>query len=139
MRARTRAGLINAGLTIILLAAGAASTGPAQARTRPAARVTPAVVLVNQPAARVCTGHTFKVGVWYQRSGGSPAYRVAVYNPRGRRIFYRHGAASSARWKFWRIRAWRAGTFRTVYSGHWNPGKPSSWVKYRARTRSRRC
>ena len=77
MRALTRAGLINAGLTIILLAAAAAA-GPAQARARPAARVTPAVVLVNQPAARVCTGHTFRVGVWYQRSGGSRAYRVAV-------------------------------------------------------------
>jgi len=148
MRAVTRAGLIHAGLILIVLAGAAV---PAQAQAHPAARAAPArgaapavrvapdVVLVNQPAARVCTGHTFRVGVWYQRSGGSRAYRVAVYGPHGKRIFYRHGRAPSGNWRFWRITAVRTGTYRTVYSGHWNPRKPSAWTKYRASTRSHRC
>jgi hypothetical protein len=127
-----------------VLAGGAAAPAQAQAHpaapgTAPAARIAPDVVLVNQPVARVCTGHTFKVGVWYQRSGGSRAYRVAVYGPHGKRIFYRHGRAPSGDWKFWRITAARTGTYRTVYSGHWNRARPSAWTKYRVRTRSHRC
>jgi hypothetical protein len=153
MRAVARVGLII--MVLAGSAAGSAQALAAPARAAPAARAgsgarlasvarpasgprfTPAVVLVNQPAARVCTGKTFKVGVWYQQSGGSRAYRVAVYNPRGHRIFYRHGRAPLGNWKFWRIRAWRAGTYRTVYSGHWK--KPTVWTKYRAKTRSRHC
>jgi hypothetical protein len=56
---------------------------------------TPDVVLINQPASRVCAGNRFTVGVWYQQfSGGSRAYRVLVYNPSGTLIFYRSGLAS---------------------------------------------
>jgi hypothetical protein len=147
MRAVTRAGLINAGLILVTLTGGALVPAQAQAQVQararaegtPAARIAPDVVLVNQPVARVCTGHTFKVGVWYQQSGGSRAYRVAVYGPHGKRIFYRHGRAPSGDWKFWRITAARTGTYRTVYSGHWNSARPSAWTKYRARTRSHRC
>ena len=81
--------------------------GAAAARTAAAA---PAVVLVNQPAAVICSGHKFTVGVWYQSlSGGSRAYRIAVYGPRGTRFFYRHGIAPVARWRFWRVLAGPAG------------------------------
>jgi len=65
-----------------LLGAPADLAGAAPA-SMPAA---PAVVLINQPATSVCSGHRFTVGVWYQRiSGGSRAYRVAVSGPRHRR------------------------------------------------------
>ena len=99
---------------------------------------TPDVVLINQPARSVCVGRTFTVGVWYQRlSGGSRAYRVAVYGPRRIRFFYRHGLASAAHWRFWKIRAGRAGWYRIVYSGH----RPNSkkWSRYVAFTHARRC
>lgn len=119
-------------LMIAMLAA--AVIVPAQAS---AASVRPAVVLVNQPRAKVCVGKTFTVGVWYQQSGGSHAYRIAVYSPSGARIFARHGRAPASHWKFWKIRATRAGKYRTVYSGHWK--RPAVWTKYRASTRARRC
>jgi hypothetical protein len=105
----------------------AASAAPAEA-----------MVLVNQPASSVCVGHTFKVGVWYQQySGGSRAYRVAVYSPSGRRVLYKHGRASSAHWRYWKVRATRAGKYHTVYSGHWK--HPKQWSRYRVTTRARRC
>src|ERR1017187_1976747 len=90
-----------------------------------AVQVRPAIVLVNQPYRSVCTGRTFTVGVWYQPSGGSRAYRVAVYGPRGCRFFYGSGRAPAAHWAFWKIRAGRTGRYRTVYSGHWR--KRSVW------------
>jgi hypothetical protein len=119
-------------LMIAVMVSGMA--GPAQASATAAA---PATVLVNQPAAAVCVGKTFKVGVWYQQSGGSRAYRVAVYNPRGVRVFYRHGSAPTAHWSFWRVRAKLAGTYLTTYSGHWK--KATVWTKFRVRTRARHC
>src|SRR5262249_46351805 len=118
-----------------LLAAPAAPAAHAAASGHGAA---PAVVLVNQPVGSVCVGRTFRVGVFYQQySGGSRAYRVAVYNRRGGRPLYRHGRGSSARWKFWTIRPKLIGVYRTVYSGHWR--HPDVWTKYRATTRSKRC
>lgn len=93
-------------------------------------------VLVNSPAQRVCRGHTFKVGVWYQaHSGGPRSYRVNVYRPNGRRVFHAHGKASARGWKLWRIRAKRVGTYKTVYRGRSSNGP---W-KATMRTRSRRC
>jgi len=121
-------------IPLMIVVLGGAVIVPVQASS---AAVRPAVVLVNQPRASVCVGKTFTVGVWFQQSGGSRAYRVAVYSPSGARIFYRHGRAPAAHWKFWKIRARRAGTYRTVYSGHWR--KPSVWTRYRAVTKARRC
>ena len=94
-------------------------------------------LLVNQPAASVCVGHTFTVGVWFQRSGGSRAYRVAISGPRHVRFFYRHGLAPSSHWQFWKVRVGRRGTYITTYSGHWRHS--GSWDTYRAITRARRC
>ncbi len=98
---------------------------------------TQGTLLVNQPAASVCVGHTFTVGVWFQRSGGSRAYRVAISGPRHVRFFYRHGLAPSSHWQFWKVRAGRRGTYITTYSGHWR--HTGSWDTYRAITRARRC
>jgi hypothetical protein len=127
-----------ASMIVLLAVTASALAAAAPAAAAPAGRVTPAMVLVNQPAAAVCVGKTFKVGVWYQQiSGGSRAYRVAVYNPNGKRILYRHGMAPSARWKFWKIRPRLAGKYRTVYSGHWR--SKTRWSKHRAATRSHRC
>ncbi len=111
-----------------LAAGGPAVSSPVVANT----------VLVNQPAARVCTGATFKVGIWYQKfSGGSRAYRVSVYSPRGKRVLYRHGDASAAHWRFWKVRATRAGKYRTVYSGKW--AASGGWRHYKVATRARHC
>lgn len=97
-----------------------------------------AMVLVNQPASSVCVGHTFKVGVWYQTySGGSRAYRVAVYSPSGKRLLYKHGQASSAHWRYWKVRATQVGKYHTVYSGHWK--HPKRWDRYKVATKARRC
>ncbi len=97
-----------------------------------------AMVLVNQPASSVCVGHTFKVGVWYQQySGGSRAYRVAVYSPSGKRLLYKHGRASSARWRYWKVRATQLGKYHTIYSGHWK--HPKRWDHYKVTTKARPC
>jgi len=117
--------------------ATAASAATGSAPAGPAARMTPALVLVNQPASRVCAGHRFTVGVWYQSfSRGSRAYRVAVYNPKGWLVFWTKGRAPSAAWRFWPIRAWRTGKFRTVYHSKNSGGH---WIRYVARTTSRAC
>lgn len=93
-------------------------------------------VLVNQPASRVCVGHTIQVGVWYQQiSGGSRAYRVDVYGPTGRRIFARRGQAPSAGWRFWRVRLGHPGKYRTDYYFR----ADGKWRKYGVTTHARRC
>jgi len=98
----------------------------------------PAVVLVNQPARTICSGHKFTVGVWYQRiSGGSRAYRIAVSGPRHVRFFRRHGLAPASRWRFWKVLAGRAGKYHISYFGH-RPGS-AAWTAYRAVTVARRC
>ncbi len=119
---------------------GTATAGQAAAQARWAAVASdsPAVVLVNQPARSICAGHKFTVGVWFQQiSGGSRAYRIAISGPRHRRFFVRHGRAPAARWRFWRVLAGRAGSYRTTYYGH----RPDShrWTPYRALTIARRC
>lgn len=123
-------------LVPVMIAAlsAAAVLAPAVASAAPARSD---IVLINQPARSVCTGKTFTVGVWYQPSGGSRSYRVAVYGPRGVRFFYRSGRAPAAHWAFWKIRAGRTGRYRTVYSGHWR--KRSAWTTYKATTRAHRC
>jgi len=92
-----------------------------------------AVVLISQPPRHVCVGKTIKVGVWYQQlSGGSRAYRVAVYNPHRKLVFYRHGRAPTS---FWKVRANQVGKYHTVYHTRYN----GSWHPYRAVTRAHRC
>lgn len=132
----TRSALLMIALAVLtLLAAPADLAGAAPAAAQTAR---PGVVLVNQPAPSVCSGHRFTVGVWYQRkSGGSRAYRVAVSGPRHNRFFYRAGNAPSSHWLFWKVLAGRAGRYRTVYSGH-RPGS-KKWTRYTAVTRAHRC
>ncbi len=128
-------------LLTIILAGAAVLAAPAHlaAAARATARTPgPAVVLISQPARSVCSGHTFTVGVWYQRSSGSSrAYRVAVSGPRHKRFFYRSGKAPSSHWLFWKVLAGRAGKYRTAYSGH-RPGS-KKWSTYVAITRAHRC
>ncbi len=76
--------------------------------------------------------------MWFQQfSGGSRAYRVDVYNPRGARVLYKHGNAPSSNWLFWKVRAKLRGTYRTVYWTH--PPSSRRWSAYRAKTRAGRC
>ncbi len=106
-----------------------AASASAAASARPA--VISSTVLVSYPPPRVCTGRRFTVGVFRQPgSGGSRAYRVAVYNPARQRILYRHGRAA-AHWKLWRVRAARAGTYHTIYH--------ADGVRVRYPTRSGSC
>jgi hypothetical protein len=113
-----------------------AATTSASVPRNSALGMTPEVVLINQPASKVCVGSTFTVGVWYQSfSGGSRAYRTAVYNPRGRLVFWKSGYATTS-WQFWHIRTWRTGNFRTVYHMKNTSGQ---WIKYVAVTRSHNC
>jgi hypothetical protein len=134
------AAAITAALALIPMAmpvtAGAAATSDSM-RQNAAQKMAPAVVLVNQPASRVCTGNRFTVGVWYQQfSGGSRAYRVLVFSPSGKLIFYRRGYASPAGWTFWHIRATRVGNYHTTYKVKNSSGQ---WSRYRTVTRSHRC
>jgi hypothetical protein len=113
-----------------------AATTSASVPRNSALGMTPEVVLINQPASKVCVRSTFTVGVWYQSfSGGSRAYRTAVYNPRGRLVFWKSGYATTS-WQFWPIRTWRTGNFRTVYHMKSTSGQ---WIKYVAVTRSHNC
>ncbi|MEP7026357.1 MAG: hypothetical protein ABJB47_21645 [Actinomycetota bacterium] len=114
-----------------------ATATPANASQVVRAAVTPAVVLVNQPPTRICAGRKIQVGVWFQRSGGSHAYRVAVFGPHGHRIFHRHGRAPSSHWRFWKVPTTIAGTYHTVYWGHFRSA--TKWTPYRARTVARNC
>jgi hypothetical protein len=135
-----RLALLVAGLAAsALLVAPAGLAAAAQGGGRgPRQVVAPEVVLINQPVRTVCTGHAFKVGVWFQRiSGGSRAYRIAVSGPLHRRLFYRAGKAPSSHWRFWRVLAGRSGKYRTVYSSH-RPGS-KKWSRFVARMRARRC
>ncbi len=117
-------------------AAASAATTSASAPKNSALGVTPEVVLINQPESKVCVRSRFTVGVWYQSfSGGSRAYRIAVYNPKGWLVFRKSGYATTT-WQFWHIRAWRTGNFRTVYHTKNTSGQ---WIKYVAVTRSINC
>ena len=122
--------------TLSDVAATAASADPHQAQA--SAAPAPAVVLVNRPVSSLCSGHRFKVGVWYQSfSGGSRAYRISIWGPRHIRFFYRHGRASRRHWRFWRVKAGRRGRYRIVYSGH-RPGS-KKWTKFQIIIHARRC
>jgi hypothetical protein len=132
---RLRTALTAAVMTACLAATVVSTGGPALAAA--VTPVTPTVVLVNQPPARVCVGQKIKVGVWYQPSGGSRRYRVDVYNPKGKRVFHRHGRATSAHWRFWYVPATMAGRYRTVYWGHFRNAK--DWTPYRAKTIAHHC
>lgn len=117
--------------------ATAASPNPQRAQAV-VASAAPDVVLVNQPVSSVCTGHRFKVGVWYQSfSGGSRAYRIAIWGPRHIRFFYRSGLATAKHWRFWMVTAGRRGRYRIVYSGH-RPGS-KKWTKFQIFVHARRC
>ncbi|HKD88494.1 MAG TPA: hypothetical protein VKB62_08200 [Streptosporangiaceae bacterium] len=120
-------------LALLVLPVAAMVTPASVAR----AAATPAVVLVNQPAGSVCISKTFTVGVWYQQSGGSRAYRLDVYNPRGMRVLHKRGTAPASAWKFWKVRAKLAGRYRTVYWTH--PAGSRKWSAYHARTRAHHC
>jgi hypothetical protein len=122
------------GRIVLTAAILAGMIGPAQAAL---AAAKPDVVLINQPAGSVCVGKTFTVGVWYQQSGGSGAYRINVHNPRGARVLSKHGVAPSSNWLFWKVRAKLAGEYRTVYWTH--PPGSRRWARYRALTMARRC
>jgi hypothetical protein len=74
-----------------------------------------ATVEFNSPKSAVCVGGTFKIGVWYQSSGGSHAYTVRVSSPSGKVVF-EHGGNATTTWRMWNIRAAQAGTYKTLYT-----------------------
>ena len=81
-------------VSVVALALGAVTATPAEA-----------VVLVSAPPRTAFCLDRIKLGVWYQAySGGSRRYRVAVFNPAGRRVFLRTGIAPSSRWRIFRFR-----------------------------------
>ncbi len=140
MRIPTLTALITAIVAAGIMTAQASVAAPVSpgVAARLSAAASPEVVLVNQPASSVCSGHRFKVGVWYQAiSGGSRAYRVSVWGPRHRRFFYRQGSASAKHWKFWRVLAGRHGRYRVVYSGH-KPGS-AKWTKFQVIVHAKHC
>lgn len=123
-------------LSATILATGIALAPASLAAAKPS--IGPNVVLVNQPAKSLCTGHRFSVGVWYQAlSGGSAAYRISVWGPRHVRFFYRSGTASSAHWQMWKVLAGRHGQYRIIYSGH-QLGS-TKWSKYQVLVHATHC
>src|ERR1039457_5433378 len=74
-----------------------------------------ATVEFNSPKSAVCVGGIFKIGVWYQSSGGSRAYTVRVSSPSGKVVFELRGSATTT-WRMWNIRAAQAGTYKTLYT-----------------------
>src|SRR5690348_4939943 len=87
--------IVVAALAVLGLVPGAAAATASAAVTsagspaNAALVTTPDVVLINQPASRVCAGNRFTVGVWYQQfSGGSRALSVVkLLGPTDRREF----------------------------------------------------
>ncbi|HET9896038.1 MAG TPA: hypothetical protein VFQ44_14010 [Streptosporangiaceae bacterium] len=137
MRILTLTALVTAIIAAGIVTAPASIAAPLT-RATPDAVASPDVVLVNQPAASLCAGHKFKVGVWYQSlSGGSRAYRISIWGPAHRRFFYRQGKASPEHWKFWHVLAGRRGRYRVVYSGH-KPGS-AKWTKFPLVVHAKHC
>jgi hypothetical protein len=79
-------------------------------------------VLVQAPPKVVSCVEAMQLGVWYQSFSGGPRwFSVSVYRPDGRRVFYRHGLATTT-WKIFRYRPASdpgvppgSSTYRVVY------------------------
>ena len=91
-----------------------------------------ATVEFNSPKSAVCVGGIFKIGVWYQSSGGSHAYTVRVSSSSGKVVFELRGNATTT-WRMWNIRAAQAGTYKTLYTSV-SPKGQLTW-----RTTARAC
>ncbi|MBO0816606.1 MAG: hypothetical protein J2P30_15875, partial [Actinobacteria bacterium] len=93
--------------------------------------------LINSPAARVCHGQRFTVGVWAQpgTSRANRPYVVNVYNPDWVQVRHESGHAPTSSWQFWHLRASHLGRYHISYQT-WHDG-----VRYRSRfvTSSVRC
>lgn len=115
---------------VVVAAAALGSAAPALA-------VTPSATLINQPAARVCHYHRFKVGVFAQpgTSWANRRYVVNVYRPDWVRVLHKSGHAPTSHWLFWHPKAWKLGRYHTTYKT-WSNG-----TRYVSRyvTRSHRC
>src|SRR5439155_7213284 len=73
-------------------------------------------VLVQPPESRRYVGDLMTFGVWYQSySGGPRRYSLSVYSPRGRRVFYVAGAATT-KWRIYRYAPQDVGLYRTVFT-----------------------
>src|SRR5262245_41455681 len=61
------------------------------------------VLVQAQPKDMGCA-QAMRLGAWYQTYSGGPRwFYVSVYRPDGRRVFYRHGLATTT-WRIFRYR-----------------------------------
>jgi hypothetical protein len=75
--------------------------------------VAEASISVAVPAKSICLGRRMIVGVRHKRPA-KRTYTINIVDPMGRKVWSRTGSASS-KWRRWRFRPGRLGTFRTVY------------------------
>jgi hypothetical protein len=72
-----------------------------------------AAVAVKAPPKSICLGKRIRVGV-RQRLPGKRSFTINILDPSGRKVWSRKGTAK-ARWRYWKFRPGRLGTFKTVF------------------------
>ena len=85
-----------------------------------------------------------KLGVWYKNARDGDLrrwFRASVTGPGGKVVWSKRGTASGSRWSYFRVRASRAGIYRTTYvvpSRNPETGAQTIWQST-YRTRARQC
>jgi hypothetical protein len=77
-----------------------------------------AAVAVAAPPKSICLGKKIRVGV-RRRLPGKRWFTINILDPSNRKVWSKTGTATS-RWRYWKFRPGRLGTFKTVYK---RPGR----------------
>lgn len=76
--------------------------------------VAQATVSVAAPAKSICLGKKMKVGVRH-RLPGKRTFTITITDPTRRTVWSKSGSAPS-KWRYWKFRPGRLGTFKTIYT-----------------------
>lgn len=75
-----------------------------------------ATVLISVPSSTITLGQRIESGVWYQSYSGGPRWaRITILTPNKRVVWSHRVTASASRWKDYRYRPKRTGTYVLRY------------------------
>jgi hypothetical protein len=81
-----------------------------------------AAVAVKAPPKSICLGKNMRVGVRY-RLPGKRSVTINILDPSGRKVWSKKSSARS-KWRYWKFRPGRLGTFKTLYR---RPGRDKTF------------
>jgi hypothetical protein len=84
--------------------------------------VAEAAVAVKAPPKSICLGKRLLLGV-RKRLPGRRSFTINILDPSGRKVWSKNGSARS-KWRYWKFRPGRIGTYRTVYK---RPGRDKTF------------